>query len=74
MCLCDRAQATVLGEDGDLRSRWEGLLLKEKQFLWPENGFNGGVQTVGKSRLTVYLAARWISIWKSLPTFQPKKR
>ena len=36
MFLCDRAKATVLGKDENLSKRWEGLLLKEKQFTWPD--------------------------------------
>jgi hypothetical protein len=36
MFLCDRAKATVLGKDGELRNRWEVLLLKEKRFTWPD--------------------------------------
>ena len=43
MFLRDGAKATGLGEDGDLRIRWELLLLEEKQSTWPENGFDGGV-------------------------------
>jgi hypothetical protein len=34
--LCDRAKASVLDKDRTLRDRWEGLLLKEKQFTWPD--------------------------------------
>jgi hypothetical protein len=36
MFLCDRAKATVLGKDSHLSDRWEDLLLKEKQFTWPD--------------------------------------
>jgi len=36
MFLCDRAKATVLDKDRNLGDRWEGLLLKEKQFTWPD--------------------------------------
>jgi len=36
MFLCDRAKATVLSEYGDLRNRWEELLLEEKRFTWPD--------------------------------------
>ena len=36
MFLCDRAKETVLGKDKNLSDRWEGLLLKEKQFTWPD--------------------------------------
>ena len=36
MFLCDRAKASVLDKDRTLRDRWEGLLLKEKQFTWPD--------------------------------------
>jgi hypothetical protein len=36
MFLCDRAKASVLDKDKALRDLWEGLLLKEKQFTWPD--------------------------------------
>jgi len=36
MFLCDRAKATVLAKDKNLSERWEGLLLKEKRFTWPD--------------------------------------
>jgi hypothetical protein len=36
MFLCDRAKASVLDKDRALRDLWEGLLLKEKQFTWPD--------------------------------------
>jgi hypothetical protein len=36
MFLCDRAKAALLHKDSALDVRWQGLLLKEKQFNWPD--------------------------------------
>jgi len=36
MFLCDRARETVLAKNKALNDRWEGLLLKEKLFTWPD--------------------------------------
>ena len=36
MFLCDRAKAAVLEGDRNRGDRWQELLLKEKQFTWPD--------------------------------------
>ena len=36
MFLCDRAKAALLDRDTTLDARWQALLLKEKQFTWPD--------------------------------------
>jgi hypothetical protein len=36
MFLCDRAKAAVLEGDRNRGDRWQELLLREKQFTWPD--------------------------------------
>lgn len=36
MFLCDRAKAALAEKDATLAPRWQELLLKEKQFTWPD--------------------------------------
>jgi len=36
MFLCDRAKAALAEKDAALAPRWQDLLLKEKQFTWPD--------------------------------------
>lgn len=36
MFLCDRAKAALLEGDSNHGNRWQELLLKEKQFTWPD--------------------------------------
>lgn len=36
MFLCDQAKETVLERDGRLKSEWEELRQKEKNFTWPD--------------------------------------
>jgi len=36
MFLCDRAKAAMQDRDPALDARWQGLLLQEKQFSWPD--------------------------------------
>lgn len=36
MFLCDRAKSVLAGKDSSLNPQWQALLMREKQFTWPD--------------------------------------